>query len=186
VGPPSDAGAARHQCINSTYVADSTRKASHAREMRNSQVLRVIGLVDARRAAARLQRRAPVRLYRDHVGRMKISLGFPAGVAPVVAGVRAQVLDSRGRSYPRGPRAAAVGSGGARCARTILTQIGQGLTRHRFVEERLAEWLPPMWNCDEGSVTDKTAHAAHKLTGRATRPFAPCTWGRRLFSSDHG
>ena len=66
-----------------------------------------------------------------------------------------------------------------------------GLRVHRQVGAadlplRLAERLPPMRNSDEGSVTEKTARAAHKLAGRATRPFAPCTWGRRLFSSDHG
>jgi len=96
-------------------------------------------------------------------------------MGPVVAGALSQVSDDcRGFSPP------------GVLALTHRDADGQGLTRRGFIEAPLAEWLPPMRNSDEASVTDKTAHAAHKLTGRATRPFAPCTRGRRLFSSDHG
>ena len=42
------------QCINSTYVAATTRKVSHTREMRSSQVLRVIIFQQTGRRAAAL------------------------------------------------------------------------------------------------------------------------------------
>jgi len=88
-----------------------------------------------------------VRLGRDDTGRWKITpdryedvgrmkdqppadLGIPGDADPVVAGTRVPQLDDRGGARPRGRRAdaAAVGGGGARCARTILTQTPQERT----------------------------------------------------------